>query len=98
MQEMLATLWQQHQSTIVERLDLIARSHRDLLEGNLDPAAWEEAKSAAHKLAGVLGTFGRAEGSNLARKIENWPTGDDGLPQDPQNLAVSIEALREQIQ
>ena len=40
------------------------------LEGSLTAEQREQASSAAHKLAGVLGTFGLDEGTNLAREAE----------------------------
>ena len=94
LQEMLAALWEQHRDTIFERVDLIAAACRSLQNGSLQPDQWEEARSAAHKLAGVLGTFGRKQGTDLARSIENWPINERGLPQDSQRLQTEIEALR----
>ncbi len=97
MQEMLAGLWQQHRPAILERIEIIERAHQALVAGSLTAAQWQEATSAAHKLAGVLGTFSRQDGTNLARKIENWPTDDQGLPTDSEALKSEISALRNAI-
>lgn len=97
MQEMLAALWQQHQSTIMERVEVLEHAHRSLIGGSLTREQWDAAAGAAHKLAGVLGTFGRAEATDLARKVENWPTDANGIPLQAEQLAADIALLRTSI-
>jgi HPt (histidine-containing phosphotransfer) domain-containing protein len=63
--EIVARLWQQFHPLVVQRVELL-QAH---VAG--DPAApREEALRVAHDLAGSLGSYGRPEGSELARAIE----------------------------
>jgi HPt (histidine-containing phosphotransfer) domain-containing protein len=50
----------------------------------------EQASAEAHKLAGVLGTFGLHEGTELAREAENAYRGD---PQADANSADHLAAI-----
>ncbi len=65
---LLKQLWSKHKDAIFERVSALETASRDAVA--LDPKAREEARSVAHKLAGLLGTFGFAEGSDLARDSE----------------------------
>jgi HPt (histidine-containing phosphotransfer) domain-containing protein len=68
--DLLATLWTRSRQTISERLDVMRATHR-ALRGNVgDTTARKAGADAAHKLAGILGTFGLPEGTNLARRAE----------------------------
>ena len=68
--DLLQSLWVKHYPTLVERVTLI-RNAKDKLDGNsLDNQARKAGEEAAHKLAGILGTFGLPRGSVLASKIE----------------------------
>ncbi len=66
----LDQLWVKFQPQIEERLAVLEAASRALAEGALSDAQRSDAASAAHKLAGVLGTFGLAEGTELARRAE----------------------------
>jgi HPt (histidine-containing phosphotransfer) domain-containing protein len=66
--ELLKQLWQQHKPSVLERLDVLEHAAATCLE--MDTAGLEEARGAAHKLAGALGTFGFHEGTELARESE----------------------------
>lgn len=48
-----------------------ARAHLKLIEEGGDPAQRSAARSAAHKLSGSLGMFGRRDASSVARAIED---------------------------
>ncbi len=67
---MLQTMWKSSHVTIVERLQTLREAQKALAAGSLDEAARKNAESAAHKLAGVLGTFGLPRGTELASQIE----------------------------
>ena len=68
--QVLQELWEANRGTIAERIAAI-RSAYDLLSGaGLDASTREKAISAAHKLAGVLGTFGFPRGSELALQTQ----------------------------
>ena len=64
-QALLKQLWEHHKGTIFERLAVLEKAAQSA--SSMDRAAIEDAKSAAHKLAGALGTFGYKEGTDLAR-------------------------------
>jgi HPt (histidine-containing phosphotransfer) domain-containing protein len=68
--DLLATLWSRSRQTIGERLDVLRATHRTLRVNPSDRTARQAGADAAHKLAGILGTFGLPEGTNLARRIE----------------------------
>ncbi|HEX3470733.1 MAG TPA: Hpt domain-containing protein [Silvibacterium sp.] len=67
---LLQTLWKNNYATILERLKTLRDVQKGLAIGPLDNQTRQNAEAAAHKLAGVLGTFGLPEGSKLASKVE----------------------------
>jgi HPt (histidine-containing phosphotransfer) domain-containing protein len=70
LQAMISALWERSRHTVVERAALL-RTAADLLVANrLDQATQRSAVDSAHKLAGVLGTFGLPRGTDLAREAE----------------------------
>jgi len=70
MEELLQALWTKNYGILEERLRLIRIAEEKLAGGLLDTQSRSDAESAAHKLAGILGTFGLSQGSALASKIE----------------------------
>ena len=66
----LTAVWHKFEGINSDRLKILERAgiawQEDTLEGNL----LQQAQLTAHKLAGGLGMFGFAEGSNLAREME----------------------------
>ena len=67
---MISALWERSRHTVVERAARL-RTAGDLLSDNrLDHATQQSAVDSAHKLAGVLGTFGLPRGTDLAREAE----------------------------
>jgi len=66
----LDRLWERFLPEIRGRVALIESAGVALRNGNPNPAQQEAAQAAAHKLAGVLGSFGLALGTDLARKAE----------------------------
>jgi HPt (histidine-containing phosphotransfer) domain-containing protein len=70
LQTMISALWERSRHTVIERAALL-RTAGDLLSDNeLDQATQQKAVDSAHKLAGVLGTFGLPRGTDLAREAE----------------------------
>jgi HPt (histidine-containing phosphotransfer) domain-containing protein len=63
-------LWGRFQETMFARLSLIEQAGNAALKSCLNDEQRAEALSAAHKLAGSLGTFGIGEGSKLASELE----------------------------
>lgn len=66
----LAAVWERHKETIFLRLEPLEAARRAELSGQLSAQLRDEARQAAHKLTGSLGTFGLGEGSRLARTLE----------------------------
>ena len=86
MEELLHSLWTKNYGLLQERLKLIRDAYDRLATGSLDQQTRTDAESAAHKLAGILGTFGLPQGSALASKIEtalaaSAPVGSEFAPQ-----------------
>jgi HPt (histidine-containing phosphotransfer) domain-containing protein len=70
LQAMLSVLWDRSQHTVAERGALLQAAAEQLAKGHLDEATRLSAVDSAHKLAGVLGTFGLPRGTDLAREAE----------------------------
>ena len=70
MQEALARLWTKFLPEIENRLAIVESAAASLESGTLSADEREAAHQAAHKLAGVLGTFGLHRGTELARLAE----------------------------
>jgi len=66
----LDRLWLQFRPQMEERLARLEAASTALAANTLSPDQSSAAASAAHKLAGVLGTFGLARGTDLARQLE----------------------------
>jgi len=69
MAEALDRMWSRFLPQIEERLAVLDAAAAAAGNG-LTPDQLSQAREAAHKLAGVLGTFGLASGTVLARQIE----------------------------
>jgi HPt (histidine-containing phosphotransfer) domain-containing protein len=68
--EALDQLWAKFLPEIDQRVAVLTAAAASLAAEPLSLDAQRAAESAAHKLAGVLGTFGLAEGSILAAEAE----------------------------
>jgi HPt (histidine-containing phosphotransfer) domain-containing protein len=68
--DLLTTLWSRSRQTIGERLDVLHATYRTLRLNPNDTTARRAGADAAHKLAGILGTFGLPTGTEVARRIE----------------------------
>lgn len=68
--EALKRLWTRHLSQMQERVTTLEKAAESLAKGTLTPAEQQQAAAEAHKLAGVLGTFGLKEATELAREAE----------------------------
>lgn len=66
----LDKLWKQFLPQMNERVDAIDAAVAALADDSLTVDQRAAANSAAHKLAGVLGTFGLTRGTVLAREAE----------------------------
>jgi HPt (histidine-containing phosphotransfer) domain-containing protein len=66
----LDRLWTQFLPQMQARVELLEAVARAFAAGTVTGEQNEAAKAAAHKLAGVLGTFGLTRGTVLARELE----------------------------
>lgn len=69
-QATMAAIWAEHREAILERVGVLERAVATLTRRTLDEELRAEAQREAHKLAGVLGTFGFEVGSERAREME----------------------------
>jgi HPt (histidine-containing phosphotransfer) domain-containing protein len=70
LQTMLAGLWERSRHTVAERAALLQTAGELWNANRLDAATKLRAVDSAHKLAGVLGTFGLPRDTDLAREAE----------------------------
>lgn len=63
-------LWEQYRGLMTERLEQLQKAAAAVQTGTLDLETRQVASKAAHKLAGVLGMFGREQGTQIARELE----------------------------
>ena len=73
--EAMNRLWTKFLPQMVERVRILQIAAESAAKGTLGAAEQQTASSEAHKLAGVLGTFGLQEGTELAREAENLYAG-----------------------
>ncbi|NJM89480.1 MAG: response regulator [Hydrococcus sp. RU_2_2] len=66
----LKVVWEKFKGQTGARVTILEQATAALRENALEDELQLQAKAAAHKLAGALGVFGLAEGSRLAREIE----------------------------
>jgi HPt (histidine-containing phosphotransfer) domain-containing protein len=93
--QMLAALWERNKPVLEDRLAQLDAASDAAATGKLTPEIREDAASTAHKLAGSLGMFGYARGTEFARKIEvllNEPGDIDAL-----TLRELAASLRESV-
>jgi HPt (histidine-containing phosphotransfer) domain-containing protein len=89
----LDQLWAKFLPQIEERVSLLESAATAFSANQLSADQLEAASAAAHKLAGVLGTFGLTRGTDLARELEIVYTGD-GAPGSSAHIAEITAELR----
>jgi HPt (histidine-containing phosphotransfer) domain-containing protein len=92
----LERLWIRFLPEIKARVEILESAAHALAAGKLSPTQRESAASAAHKLAGTLGTFSLARGTELARELEQLYAGGEGP--SPEQAAQSARELRGMIE
>jgi HPt (histidine-containing phosphotransfer) domain-containing protein len=96
--DLLSTLWSRSRETILERLDVLRATVRALRANPADAAARKAGADAAHKLAGILGTFGLPEGTELARRSEVMLESPGPIrPFDLEALQSAVDRLQQMI-
>jgi diguanylate cyclase (GGDEF)-like protein len=66
----LRTIWSRHRDGVLEQVTLLERAAVALERDELGESLGGEARAAAHRLAGSLGTFGLRTASERARRAE----------------------------
>ncbi|MDF0556261.1 response regulator [Kamptonema sp. UHCC 0994] len=93
----IAKVCERFKSSISDRIAIFDQTHVALSLGQLSDELRQQASQEAHKLIGSLGTFGLAEGSRLAREIENLLQSNLKQDQAPQ-LSELVATLRRELE
>jgi HPt (histidine-containing phosphotransfer) domain-containing protein len=94
--EAMNRMWAKFLPDIEGRVAVLEKAAAALSQGRLTTELRQEASSAAHKLAGVLGTFGLDKGTALAREAESLYAQDcagTALNGRPAILAAQLRAV-----
>ncbi len=92
----LERLWVRFLPEIRARVEILEAAALALAGGTLSPTQRDSAASAAHKLAGTLGTFSLARGTVVARELEQLYGGGDGPSSE--TAAQMAKELREMVE
>jgi HPt (histidine-containing phosphotransfer) domain-containing protein len=91
-------MWGEFLPQMYDRVAALESAAGPLAAGNLSESEREEATAAAHKLAGILGSFGLPEGTNLAREAENLCSSkSDASPAAAARITEIVALLRDEI-
>jgi diguanylate cyclase (GGDEF)-like protein len=85
-------MWLQYQDKMAERLNLLQNAVKELQNSQLSADLHHQAERAAHKLAGVLGMFGRERGTAIARELETILRKNPVLDTTQQEQFISLTA------
>jgi len=92
-------LWARFLPEIKARVAVLEAATQTASEGKLTAEQREASQAAAHKLAGVLGTFGLTRGTVLARELELTFARESSLSRDAgAQLAGVVAELRSMIE
>ncbi len=92
-------MWARHRSQILERVAVLEAAASAVTANNLSASDRDAAQAAAHKLAGTLGTFNLARGTDLARELEQVYSRESAPPAaSGQQLASMAAELRTMIE
>ena len=93
--EAMNRLWVKHLPQMEERVATLQAAAERLASGALTEDEQQRAGAEAHNLAGVLGTFGLKEGTELAREAEGMYLNALGEnPAEASRLSLIAEQLR----
>ncbi len=79
-EQILATIWQRNLPLVRQRVGALRSAADQSRAGQLTPDVRVEASGIAHKLAGSLGMFGYAAGSEIAKNMELLLDSEAPLP------------------
>ncbi|HXC45301.1 MAG TPA: Hpt domain-containing protein [Solirubrobacteraceae bacterium] len=87
----LQTVWSEHEALVLERIAMVERALGELIAGRLSEHECEQARRAAHMLAGSVGMFGFERSSRAALALER------ALEEHATPDAARAQWLREQL-
>lgn len=90
--------WINSKLKILAQVEVFHQVVRNLSANVLTPELQTQAKKAAHKLAGTLGTFGLTGGMQLARQLEHLCSCDPLRSQHTSTIEAIATALGQEIQ
>ena len=93
LQLLLQQLWITSQATVAQRLETLQTAQIRMEQNSLDARVRKQAADAAHKLAGILGTFGLPEGSTLALQVETAMENETTATLDAKEFAAILDEL-----
>ena len=95
----LTKIWGQIRGTVMGRLEVLEKATAALQDANLNHELRQEAGSEAHKLGGLLGTFGYSEGTRLAKQIERiLETGSPLGHAEALSFSALVVSLRDELE
>ena len=95
----ITALWQRFKAANLGRLDVLEDATVAARDGTLDADIRQQARRAAHKLAGAAGTFGFSRGSRIALEMEQSFENADALDQSAaRRLTDLVRALRAELE
>jgi HPt (histidine-containing phosphotransfer) domain-containing protein len=93
--EAINRLWARFHPEMIARVALLETAAAAFAENSLTFPQQQAANSAAHKLAGVLGTFSLTKGTVLARELEVMFSRESGPdPEEAKSLTSIAAELR----
>jgi DNA-binding response OmpR family regulator/HPt (histidine-containing phosphotransfer) domain-containing protein len=97
--ESIAKIWEVFKTHWHEQLSLLRQVSEQFGVGTVEEDVLKQASIAAHRLVGALGTFGRPEGTEVARRIETLLQSEAAPdPNAALQLSNLIELLRQIIE
>ena len=84
-EQKMNALWTEHRALLLQRVDLLEREFWNWIRSPDEKAPAVIARDLAHKMAGVLGTFGMKRGSTIASSLEKIA----GMPKHGQRAGAS---------
>ncbi len=84
-EQKMNALWTEHRPLLLQRVDMLEREFWNWIRSPDEKAAAVIARDLAHKMAGVLGTFGMKRGSMIASSLEKIA----GMPRHGQRAGAS---------
>lgn len=98
LQEALAEAWEELKPNVLKQVVVLEEAVAAVLLGRLSAEVRRQASSEAHKLAGLVGSFGFSKGTELSRQIEDLLQSELSLNRDRvQSLKEWVVALRQEL-